>query len=248
MMAAILLRGLGLGFLFLSITLIAFGNLGERNRAFGIGLFNTSRQLGGLIGVAGLETLIEHHTAGNLTVLGANLTAGVPAVGERLTSTAAMLSARGMDALAGRVATSLLDGVLIRQSTVIAFDAAFNAVALLFVFAVPVLVTVKIGLHRYAQMRATQSRRIDAPRIAGVAVPVACASACNGSNCSTATAIALAQRQSRSGRPSPCPNSAWRAMGTNAAGTTKLEISSSRTDLPEDRALASADPAHATSL
>lgn len=219
MMAAILLRGLGLGFLFLSITLIAFGNLSERNRAFGIGLFNTSRQLGGLIGVAGLETLIEHHTAGNLTVLGANLTAGVPAISERLTSTAAMLSARGMDALASRAATGLLDGVLIRQSTVIAFDAAFNAVALLFVFAVPVLVTVKLALHRYAQMRAAQSRRPEVPGVTGTAISVKNGNACVGSNCSSATAIALAQRQSPSGRPS-C----------------------------QGRALASAAPEHVTSL
>ena len=220
MMAAILLRGLGLGFLFLSITLIAFGNLSERNRAFGIGLFNTSRQLGGLIGVAGLETLIEHHTAGNLTVLGANLTAGVPAVSERLTSTAAMLAARGMDAAAGRAATSLLDRALIGQSTVIAFDAAFNAVALLFVFAVPVLVTVKLGLHRYAQMRAAQARRTEEPEITGIAISIdgnRTAQRANAnqpsfarterrhedafaldvrSNRSTATAIALAQRQS----------------------------------------------------
>ncbi|MCY1215619.1 Multidrug export protein EmrB [compost metagenome] len=50
MMAAILLRGLGLGFLFLSITLIAFSKLNSRNLAAGIGLFNTGRQLGGLIG------------------------------------------------------------------------------------------------------------------------------------------------------------------------------------------------------
>ena len=35
MMAAILLRGLGLGFLFLSINLIAFSDLNERNRAAG---------------------------------------------------------------------------------------------------------------------------------------------------------------------------------------------------------------------
>ncbi|MCP3373010.1 MFS transporter [Bradyrhizobium cajani] len=220
MMAAILLRGLGLGFLFLSITLIAFGNLNERNRAFGIGLFNTSRQLGGLMGVAGLETLIEHHTAGNVTVLGANLTAGVPAVGERLTSTAAMLAARGMDALASRAATSLLDRVLIGQSTVIAFDTAFNAVALLFVFAVPVLVTIKLGLHRYAQMRVAQSRRTGEPRITGIAISVDDDRAAKRpdakqpsftrterhdedalalqvrSNRSTATAIALGQRQS----------------------------------------------------
>src|SRR5262245_51590320 len=81
-MAAILLRGLGLGFLFLSITLVAFNNLGKRNLAAGIGLFNTGRQLGGLMGVAGLQTLIDHEAAANVAVLGANITAGVPAVGE----------------------------------------------------------------------------------------------------------------------------------------------------------------------
>ena len=59
MMPAILLRGLGLGFLFLSITLIAFSNLNDQNLASGIGLFNAGRQLGGLMGVAWLQTLIE---------------------------------------------------------------------------------------------------------------------------------------------------------------------------------------------
>jgi hypothetical protein len=59
MMTAILLRGFGLGFLFLSITLIAFGNLNDRNRASGIGLFNAGRQLGGLMGVALLQRLID---------------------------------------------------------------------------------------------------------------------------------------------------------------------------------------------
>jgi MFS transporter, DHA2 family, multidrug resistance protein len=60
MMPAILLRGLGLGFLFLSITLIAFSDLNDRNLASGIGLFNAGRQLGGLMGVAGLQTIIDH--------------------------------------------------------------------------------------------------------------------------------------------------------------------------------------------
>ena len=155
MMAAILLRGLGLGFLFLSITLIAFSNLNDHNLAFGVGLFDAGRQLGGLIGVAGVQTLIDHNVTANLTVLGASVTAGVPAVSERLTTTTAMLAARGMDAAtASRVATSLLGRVVTGQSTVIAFDTAFNAIALLFVIAAPVLVTIKIGLSRYAKMRA----------------------------------------------------------------------------------------------
>src|ERR1700754_3958716 len=158
MMAAILLRGLGLGFLFLSITLIAFINLNDRNLAFGIGLFDTGRQLGGLMGVAGLQTLIDHNVTANLAVLGASVTAGVPAVGERLTTTTAMLAARGMDAVAASpAATSLLGRMVTGQSTVIAFDTAFNAVALLFVVAAPMLVTIKIGFSRRAKIRVARS-------------------------------------------------------------------------------------------
>jgi DHA2 family multidrug resistance protein len=102
MMAAILLRGFGLGFLFLSITLIAFSELNDHNRAAGIGLFNAGRQLGGLIGVAGLQTLIDYNVTANATVLGASVTAGVPAVSERLTTMSTMLAARGMDGVGCR--------------------------------------------------------------------------------------------------------------------------------------------------
>lgn len=157
MMAAILLRGLGLGFLFLSITLIAFSNLNSRNLASGIGLFNTGRQLGGLMGVAALQTLIDHNVVANVAVLGANVTAGRPAVIERLTTTTAMLTAKGMDpASASQAATSLLGRVVTGQSTVIAFDTAFNAVALLFVIAAPVLVGIKIGLSHFKKARAAR--------------------------------------------------------------------------------------------
>lgn len=158
MMAAILLRGLGLGFLFLSITLIAFSHLNSRNLASGIGLFNTGRQLGGLIGVAGLQTLIDHNVVTNAVVLGANVTPGGAAVIERMTTTTAMLSAKGMDAVAaGRAATSLLGRLVTSQSTVIAFDTAFIAVALLFVIAAPILVGIKIGFSRYEKVRASRA-------------------------------------------------------------------------------------------
>ena len=152
MMAAILLRGFSLGFLFLSITLIAFDRLESSNLASGIGLFNAGRQLGGLVGVAALQTLIQDNVVANATVLGAHVTAGVPTVGGRLAATTAMLAARGMDAVeAGQAAVSLLSKAVIGQSTVIAFDTAFNAVALLFVAAAPVLITIRIALARLAK-------------------------------------------------------------------------------------------------
>jgi hypothetical protein len=102
------------------------------------------------MGVAGLQTLIDHGIAANLAVLGANVAAGAPAVAERLATTTAILVARGMDAMAaGRAAASLLGRAVAGQSTVIAFDTAFNTVALLFVVAAPILVAIKTALkHR----------------------------------------------------------------------------------------------------
>ncbi len=149
MMAAILLRGLGLGFLFLSITLIAFGDLDRQNLASGIGLFNAGRQVGGLMGVASLQTMIDHGVAANLAVLGAHIAAGVPAVAERLTTMTALLTERGMDAIAaGRMATTLLGRAVVGQSAVIAFDMAFSAVALLFAIAAPILIVIKAALKQ----------------------------------------------------------------------------------------------------
>jgi DHA2 family multidrug resistance protein len=109
-----------------------------------------------------LQRMIDHNIANNIAVLGASVTSGVPAVSERLTAMTAMLAAKGMDAIAAsRAATSLLGRAVAGQSTVIAFDTAFNAVALLFVFAAPVLVSIKIAFHRYATMHAAQSARAE---------------------------------------------------------------------------------------
>lgn len=158
MLAAVLLRGLGLGFLFLSITLIAFSHLPPHNLAGGIGLFNTGRQLGGLMGVAALQTLIEHNVATSTVVIGSHLTPGTGAVIERLSALTAQLTDKGMDAVAAsRAATSLLARALSGQTLVIAFNTAFLAVTLLFAVAAPLLVAIKIGFARRGKAQAQPS-------------------------------------------------------------------------------------------
>jgi DHA2 family multidrug resistance protein len=155
MMLAILLRGLGLGFLFLSITLIAFDGLPPRSVASGIAVFNIGRQLGGLMGVAGLQTLIDHQIVANTSVLGANLSPGLSVVNERIASTTAALVARGMDpAIAASNATSMLGRAVTGQASAIAFNTAFFAIALLFVVAAPIIVAIKITIARHARQRA----------------------------------------------------------------------------------------------
>jgi len=152
MMPAVLLRGLGLGFLFLSITLIAFNALPRAILASGIALFNIGRQLGGLIGVAGLQTAIDQQVAASQTVLGSALNPGAPAVAERLASTVSLLAGRGMDpGSTARAAAAMLGRAVRSEATVIAFDTAFMLVALLFVAAAPLIVGLKIALKRRRQ-------------------------------------------------------------------------------------------------
>lgn len=149
MMPAILIRGFGLGCLFLSITLIAFSRLAPAHLAYGIGLFNIGRQLGGLIGVAGLQTLIEHQQVANSAILDAALSPGSRGLAARVAENASLLASRGMDPVfAESSARALLARSVGGQGIVIAFNTAFNAVALLFVAAVPIIVALKIILAR----------------------------------------------------------------------------------------------------
>ncbi|MDP5277454.1 MFS transporter [Sphingomonas sp. DG1-23] len=157
MLPAVLLRGLGLGFLFLSITLIAFGRLAPATLASGIAIFSIGRQLGGLIGVAWLQTGIDHQIVANQSVLAAALAPGTPALAERLGTMTSLLVNRGMETgAAARVATAMLGRAIGGQAIVIAFDTAFARVALLFVFAAPVVIAVKIALARTAKARAAK--------------------------------------------------------------------------------------------
>jgi len=71
----------------------------------------------------------------------------------------AMLIENGLDeGPAGKLAMALLDKAVISQSTVIAFDTAFNAVALIFVFAAPMLIAFKFCLHRLGHRVSSHSQ------------------------------------------------------------------------------------------
>ncbi|EXL03145.1 MULTISPECIES: DHA2 family efflux MFS transporter permease subunit [Brucella] len=154
MLNAVLLRGLSLGFLFLSITLIAFSRMSARSLPAAIGIFNTGRQFGGLLGIACLQSLMTRNIAGNVSVLASHITAGYSAVGDRLGTSVAVLEARGMTtAAANQASKALLSKAVAYQSTVIAFDTAFFTIALLFVFGAPTLIVTKIILTRMASAK-----------------------------------------------------------------------------------------------
>ncbi len=150
MSLAILLRGVGLGLLFLSLTLIALAGLPQATLVFGVALFNVGRLAGGQIGVASLQTLIDHQTAQNLSVLAATITNGRPAVIDRIAQIGNLL--RGVEtASTQKVAINLLGRQIATQAIVISYETAFLAIAMLFVAAAPVLIAYKIVLGQFAK-------------------------------------------------------------------------------------------------
>ncbi|MER8554872.1 MFS transporter [Mesorhizobium sp. M1217] len=147
---ALLLRGFGLGLLFVALTLITLQGLAPDALPFGIGLFNFGRQAGGLTGTALLQTYIDHQNVHNRTILTSHLVNGDPAVDQRLRATANVLANSIDSAAATKAALPLLQRALEKQVATISFDEAFFALVLLFAVAAPCLIVAKQLLGRQA--------------------------------------------------------------------------------------------------
>ena len=63
-------QSIGMGLFFVPITLIATTNVGDEDAGLASGLFNTSQQVGGALGLAVLSTLAADKTASVLAELG----------------------------------------------------------------------------------------------------------------------------------------------------------------------------------
>jgi DHA2 family multidrug resistance protein len=146
----LVLRGLGLSFLFIPLTIITLSDLGGKLLAHGVALFNFGRQMGGLVGVAWLSTYLDHQAALNRGVLGSYLVSGNPALVERQDMVAAVLTARGYNpAEAALAAMAVIQKAIQAQVAVLSFSEAFLALALLFVGAVPILVSIKVAQAKF---------------------------------------------------------------------------------------------------
>jgi DHA2 family multidrug resistance protein len=145
MSGALLLRGFGLGLMFVALTMVTLGDLSGSCINHGVGLFNFGRQMGGLIGIAFLQTYLDRQIALNRGVLAQYLTPDAKALSERQDMIIGLLGERGYDAAdVASAAIAMLQKSLQTQVAVLSFNEAFLAIALLFVFAAPVLIAIQI--------------------------------------------------------------------------------------------------------
>ena len=143
--AGLLTRGLGLGFLFLAVTLITLNDLKEDQVASGVGLFNFGRQMGGIIGISFLSTYLDHQIALNRRALIENINPASIPFQQRQEALAELLTSRGFDpGLANEGAAAVIQNTLQAQVAALSFNEAFFALVVLFVVAIPFILAFKL--------------------------------------------------------------------------------------------------------
>jgi MFS transporter, DHA2 family, multidrug resistance protein len=144
-----ILRGVGLGFIFVPLTGASVADLEPTRMAQGTGLFNLSRQLGGSFGIAVTATLLSRFADQSRGGLVSHLSGSDPTTQEWLRqATARMLGEGGTLAEAQSKAHGLLERVLEQQASVVAFEKVFLIMGVTFFLALPFLLLFRTGRAR----------------------------------------------------------------------------------------------------
>lgn len=131
-------RGIGLGLLFAPLSLAAMRYLPPKDVLQGSALYNLFRQTGGSLGIAVLATLLDHRADVHHAYLAESVSPLNPVTWQRLQALSAGLQARGLDpAAALDGAYQLLNGLIERQASVLAFRDAYSVVILIIGALVP---------------------------------------------------------------------------------------------------------------
>ena len=144
-----ILRGVGLGFIFVPLTGASVADLDPTQIAQGTGLFNLSRQLGGSFGIAVTATLLSRFAEQSRGGLVSHLSESDPTTQEWLRqATARMLGEGGTLAEAQSKAHGMLERVLEQQASVVAFEKVFLIMGVTFFLALPFLLLFRTGRAR----------------------------------------------------------------------------------------------------
>ncbi len=136
----LIVRGVGLGLVFVPVTNLSVGELPMTKIAAGTALFNLMRQLGGSVGIALSATLVARFGAENRAVLGQHLSRFEPATQERLDALARALVQRGQSPSSVETqALGILSGQLARQSLMVAFERIFILFGAVFLLVLPLV-------------------------------------------------------------------------------------------------------------
>ena len=142
----LILRGVGLGLLFVPLTGASMAGLPMEKLGQGTGMFNLMRQLGGSLGIAIMATMLSHQTKVDKALLTEHVGSYDPATMERLGGLTRGLMARGFDPVTAKMqALTILDRQIGAQASVMAFSRIYLISGTLLVCALPLLLLWRTG-------------------------------------------------------------------------------------------------------
>ena len=140
----LILRGVGLGLMFVPLTTITLAELSTAELPQGTGLYNFFRQLGGSFGIAGIATLLSRYTAQYRAVLAEHVTTIDATSLNRVEMLTRGMMGRGVDAVTARArAYRLIEGQLMGQASVIAYSRVYVLSAIIILAIIPMLLLVR---------------------------------------------------------------------------------------------------------
>ncbi|MVT06960.1 DHA2 family efflux MFS transporter permease subunit [Chitinophaga tropicalis] len=140
----LIVRGLGMGMLFIPITALSLSSLKGQQIGQGAAFTGMMRQLGGSFGVALITTFVSRRNELHRTDLVSKLDINSPDVVNRVNRTAANFVSKGMDAKTGlQSAYKSLEYTITKQATVMSYMDVFLYLGVLFLVCVPFVLLVR---------------------------------------------------------------------------------------------------------
>ena len=142
--SALIIRGFGLGLLFVPINNAAYGSLEPSEAQQAAGLINLSRQLGGSFGIALLVNYVSKHTQYHRADLVSDLVSGSTLTDTRVQALTSAFLSRGMAAIdAKRAALTALNGQVMQQASMLSFNDAWLFILIAFIGVSPAILLLR---------------------------------------------------------------------------------------------------------
>ena len=134
-----ILSGIGMGFIFVPLTITSMGALRNEKMGNAAGVFNLMRNIGGSVGIAMATTMVARGTQTHQALMVGQLSPYRPEFQQYLQSTSGMLGQYNDPATAQQQAYGLLYGTLQQQANLFAYIDTFRWLALLCLVCVPLV-------------------------------------------------------------------------------------------------------------
>jgi DHA2 family multidrug resistance protein len=140
----LILRGLGMGMLFIPITALSLSNLKGQQIGQGAAFTGMMRQLGGSFGIAIITTYISRRNMQHRSDLVSHLSTDNPAVMQRIAASQHMFETKGRSAnTALQTAYQTMDFQVSKQAVVLSYMDVFLYLGILFLICIPFIMMVK---------------------------------------------------------------------------------------------------------